>query len=169
MARSLNTTSEQVTWIATASGFAPCAVMSADLVAAICATATAGMVPGLTWVIILRVAQVRTAAAFSPAAFSRTVHHIAPQRRPVALTASPAACSAPPSSYRSQPKSYLLGPDGAVFLLSTALTTLRLLPVRRALRSTPRPDTGGGLPHAFAAMPRLLRKTADRSPRTWPP
>ncbi|MFC4326481.1 GNAT family N-acetyltransferase [Streptomyces andamanensis] len=75
MARSLSTTSEQVTWIATASGFAPCAVMSADLVAAICATATARMVPGLTWVIILRVAQVRTAAAFSPAACALGLIH----------------------------------------------------------------------------------------------
>ncbi|MFH9201322.1 SDR family NAD(P)-dependent oxidoreductase [Streptomyces anulatus] len=36
---------------------------------------------------------------------------------------------------------------------------LSLLPVCRTLRPTPRPDTAGGLLHAFAAMPRLLRRS----------
>ncbi|WP_328564906.1 MFS transporter [Streptomyces coelicoflavus] len=175
MARSLHTTPGQVTWTATAFGFAyaagfliagpltdrygPRAVMSAGLVAATATTAAAGTAPDLTWAVVLRVIQGLTAAAFAPAAFSSIAHHIAPPRRPVALTCVTSGMLGAAVLMQIAAQAVAAGTGWrAVFLLSAALMALSLPLVRRTLRPTPRPDTGGGLLHAFAAMPRLLRK-----------
>ncbi|MBM7439579.1 MFS transporter [Streptomyces sp. HB132] len=174
MALSLHTTPEQVTWTATSFGFAyaagflvvgpltdrygPRAVMTAGLVAATAATAVVSAAPDLTWAIALRMVQGLTAAAFAPAAFSYVTHHIAPKRRAMALTCVTSGMLGAAVLMQIAAQAVAAGPGWrAVFLLSAALMALSLLPVHRTLRPTPRQDTGGLL-HAFAAMPRLLRR-----------
>ncbi|SEB30484.1 MFS transporter [Streptomyces melanosporofaciens] len=175
MADSWATTSGQVTWTATAFGFAyatgflvagpladrygPRAVISTGLVAATIATAAVSAAPHLAWGIALRVLQGLTAATFTPAAFAYVAHHIAPHRRGIALTCvtSGMLAAAVLMQIGAQAVEAALG-WRAVFLLSAALIALGLLPVRRILHSTPSRQTSGGLLQAFAAMPRLLRR-----------
>jgi Arabinose efflux permease len=133
-------------------------VIAAGLVAAAAATAAVSAAPDLTWAVVLRVIQGLTAAAFAPAAFSYVTHHIAPKRRAIALTCVTSGMLGAAVLMQIAAQAVAAGPGWrAVFLLSAALMTLSLLPVRRTLLPTPRQDTSGLL-HAFAAMPRLLRR-----------
>ncbi|MGC9501666.1 MFS transporter [Streptomyces sp. WG7] len=177
MAESLGSTPGQVTWSATAFGFAYAAgfllagpltdrygartVITWGLVVATAATVAVSAAPDLTWVITLRVLQGLSAAAFAPAAFSYVGHHLAPPSRGMALTCLTSGMlgAAVLMQIGAQAVEAPLG-WRAVFLLSAALMALSLLFVRRVLRPTPREDTGasGGLLHAFAVMPRLLRR-----------
>ncbi|AGP61397.1 MFS transporter [Streptomyces rapamycinicus] len=175
MADSWATTSGQVTWTATAFGFAYAtgflvagpladrygsrAVISVGLVAATIATAAVSAAPHLAWGIALRVVQGLTAATFTPAAFAYVAHHIAPRRRGIALTCvtSGMLAAAVLMQIGAQAVEAALG-WRAVFLLSAGLIALGVLPVRRILHRTPRRQTSGGLLQAFAAMPRLLRR-----------
>ncbi|MGW4982169.1 MFS transporter [Streptomyces mirabilis] len=102
MATALGTAPEQVTWTATAFGFAYAAgfllagplsdrygsraVITTGLVAATAATLAVSAAPDLPTAIVLRSLQGLTAATFAPSALSYVVHHIAPQRRGTALT-----------------------------------------------------------------------------------
>jgi len=102
MATALGTKLEQVTWTATAFGFAYAAgfllagplsdrygsraVITAGLVAAMAATLAVSAASDLPTAIVLRSVQGLTAATFAPSALSYAVHHIAPQRRGTALT-----------------------------------------------------------------------------------
>ncbi|MEV6984089.1 MFS transporter [Sphaerisporangium sp. NPDC051017] len=175
MALSLHTTPEKITWTVTAFGFAyaagfllagpltdrygPRAVMTTGLAAATAATAAVSTAPDLTWAITLRIVQGLTAATFAPAAFSYIAHHLAPQRRAIALTCVTSGMLGAAVLMQIAAQAVAAGPGWrAVFLISAALMALSLLPVRRTLSPTPRRDTDGGLLRAFTAMPRLLRK-----------
>lgn len=175
MATALGTTPEQVTWTATAFGFAYAAgfllagplsdrygsraVITAGLVAATAATLAVSAAPDLPTAIALRSVQGLTAATFAPSALSYVVHHIAPQRRGTALTCITSAMFAAAVLLQIGAQAVSAGLGWrAVFWLSAALMALSLIPVGRVLRPTLRHDTGGGLLQAFAAMPRLLRR-----------
>ncbi|WP_264158835.1 MFS transporter [Streptomyces arboris] len=175
MALSLNTTPQQVTWTATAFGIAyaagfliagpltdrygPRAVMVTGMVAATVSTAAAGTAPDLTWAVVLRVVQGLTAAAFAPAAFSYIAHHIAPQRRAIALACVTSGMLGAAVLMQIAAQAVAAGPGWrAVFLISALLMALSLLPVRRLLRPTPHRGTDDGLLQAFAAMSQLLRR-----------
>lgn len=175
MATALGTTPGQVTWTATAFGFAYAAgfllsgplsdrygaraVIIAGLVAATASTAAVGAAPNLPTAIALRGLQGLTAATFAPSALSYVVHHIAPQRRGTALTCitSGMLAAAVVTQIGAQAVAAGLG-WRAVFWLSAALMALSLTLVRRVLRPTPGHGTGGGLLEVFAAMPRLLNR-----------
>ncbi|MER5755967.1 MFS transporter [Streptomyces sp. NPDC002088] len=177
MATALGTTPEQVTWTATAFGFAYAggfllagplsdrygsrAVITAGLVAATAATLAVSAAPDLTWAVALRGVQGLATATFAPSALSYAVHHIAPQRRGIALTCITSGMFAAAVLLQIGAQAVAAGLGWrAVFWISAALMALSLIPVRRVLRPTLRHDThtGGGLRQAFAAMPRLLRR-----------
>ncbi|MDQ0791552.1 MFS transporter [Streptomyces sp. B1I3] len=138
MATSLGATTGQVTWTATSFGFAYAAgflvagpltdrygaraVMTTGLVAATAATAAVSMAPNLTWAIALRVVQGLTAAAFAPAAFSSIAHHLAPQRRAIALTCVTSGMLGAAVLMQIAAQAVAAGPGWhAVFLISAAL------------------------------------------------
>lgn len=173
MATSLGTAPEQVTWTATAFGFAYAAgfllagplsdrygsraVITTGLVAATAATLAVSAAPDLPTAIALRGLQGLTAATFAPSALSYVVHHIAPQRRGTALTCITSGMFAAAVLLQIGAQAVAAGLGWrAAFWLSAALMALSLIPVRRVLRPTLRHGTGGGLSQAFAAMPRLL-------------
>ncbi|MFF4515011.1 MFS transporter [Streptomyces mirabilis] len=173
MATSLGTAPEQVTWTATAFGFAYAAgfllagplsdrygsraVITTGLVAVTAATLAVSAAPDLPTAIALRGLQGLTAATFAPSALSYVVHHIAPQRRGTALTCITSGMFAAAVLLQIGAQAVAAGLGWrAVFWLSAALMALSLIPVRRVLRPTLRHGTGGGLSQAFAAMPRLL-------------
>ncbi|MGW6901094.1 MFS transporter [Streptomyces sp. NPDC054919] len=176
MALSLATTPDRATWTATAFGFAyaagfllagplsdrygPRTLITGGLLTATATTAAVSAAPTLTWALTLRIMQGLTAATFAPAAFSYVAHHIAPQRRGIALTCvtSGMLAAAVLMQIGAQAVASPLG-WRAVFLISAALMALSLLAVRHILQPTPRADsTGGGLLQTFAAMPRLLHR-----------
>ena len=173
MAATLGAAAEQVTWTATAFGFAYAvgfllagplsdrygsrAVITAGLGAATVATLAVSAAPDLTWAIALRSLQGLTTAAFAPSALSYVVHHIAPQRRGTALTCITSGMFAAAVLLQIGAQAVAAGLGWrAVFWLSAVLMALSLIPVRRVLRPTLRHRSGGGLRQAFAAMPRLL-------------
>ncbi|RZB15818.1 MFS transporter [Streptomyces sp. F001] len=175
MATALGTTPEQVTWTATAFGFAYAAgfllagplsdrygsraVITAGLVAATAATLAVSAAPDLPTAIALRSVQGLATASFAPAALSYAVRHIAPQRRGTALTCITSGMFAAAVLLQIGAQAVEAGLGWrAVFWISAALMALSLIPVRRVLRPTLRQGTGGGLGQAFAAMPRLLRR-----------
>ncbi|TXS35496.1 MFS transporter [Streptomyces sp. uw30] len=173
MAAALGTTSGQATWTATAFGFAYAAgfllagplsdrygsraVITTGLVAATAATLAVGAAPDLTWAVALRIVQGLTAATFAPSALSYVVHHIAPQRRGIALTCITSGMFAAAVIMQIGAQAVAAGLGWrAVFWIGAALMALSLIPVRRVLQPTLRHGSGGGLRQAFAAMPRLL-------------
>lgn len=173
MATTLGAAAGQVTWTATAFGFAYAvgfllagplsdrygsrAVITAGLVAATVATLAVSAAPDLTWAIALRTLQGLTTATFAPSALSYVVHHIAPQRRGTALTCITSGMFAAAVLLQIGAQAVAAGLGWrAVFWLSAVLMALSLIPVRRVLRPTLRHRSGGGLRQAFAAMPRLL-------------
>ncbi|MEV2212399.1 MFS transporter [Streptomyces sp. NPDC050997] len=173
MATALGTTPEQVTWTATAFGFAYAAgfllagplsdrygsraVITVGLVAATAATLAVSAAPDLPTAIALRSVQGLTAATFAPSALSYAVHHLAPQRRGTALTCITSGMFAAAVLLQIGAQAVAAGLGWrAVFWIGAALMALSLIPVRRVLRPTVRHGTGGGLRQAFAAMPRLL-------------
>ncbi|WP_329531359.1 MFS transporter [Streptomyces sp. NBC_01450] len=173
MATTLGAAAGQVTWTATAFGFAYAvgfllagplsdrygsrAVITAGLVAATVATLAVSAAPNLTWAIALRTLQGLTTATFAPSALSYVVHHIAPQRRGTALTCITSGMFAAAVLLQIGAQAVAAGLGWrAVFWLSAVLMALSLIPVRRVLRPTLRHRSGGGLRQAFAAMPRLL-------------
>ncbi|WP_329362110.1 MFS transporter [Streptomyces sp. NBC_01483] len=173
MATTLGAAAGQVTWTATAFGFAYAvgfllagplsdrygsrAVITAGLVAATVATLAVSAAPNLTWAIALRSLQGLTTATFAPSALSYVVHHLAPQRRGTALTCITSGMFAAAVLLQIGAQAVAAGLGWrAVFWLSAVLMALSLIPVRRVLRPTLRHRSGGGLRQAFAAMPRLL-------------
>ncbi|MGW7545287.1 MFS transporter [Streptomyces sp. NPDC054770] len=175
MATALGTTPEQVTWTATAFGFAYAAgfllsgplsdrygsraVITAGLVAATVATLAVGAAPDLPTAIALRGLQGLTAATFAPSALSYVVHHIAPQHRGTALTCITSGMFGAAVLLQIGAQAVAAGLGWrAVFWIGAALMALSVLPVRRVLRPARRHGTAGGLGQAFAAMPRLLRR-----------
>ncbi|MFE2065264.1 MFS transporter [Streptomyces sp. NPDC059467] len=173
MATTLGTAPEQVTWTATAFGFAYAAgfllagpladrygsraVTTTGLVAATATTLAVGAAPDLPTAIALRGLQGLTAATFAPSALSYVVHHIAPQRRGTALTCITSGMFGAAVLLQIGAQAVAAGLGWrAVFWIGAVLMALGVLPVRRILRPTVRHGTGGGLRQAFAAMPRLL-------------
>ncbi|MET9778665.1 MFS transporter [Streptomyces sp. NPDC006367] len=175
MATEFGTTPGQVTWTATAFGFAyaagflfagplcdrygPRAVITVGLAAATASTAAVSAVSDLPTAVVLRSLQGLTAATFAPAALSYVVRHIAPRHRGTSLTCVTSGMLAAAVVVQVGAQAVAAGIGWrAVFWISAVLMALNLFPVRRVLRPTPRGGTDGGLLQAFAAMPRLLRQ-----------
>ncbi|WP_285628523.1 MFS transporter [Kineosporia sp. NBRC 101677] len=138
--------------------YGPRAVIVTGLLACTLTTIAVSSASSLGWAVALRAVQGVTAAAFAPAAFAYVAHHIAPARRPFALTCVTSAmlASAIVMQIAVVPVADAAG-WRAVFILNGALMAVSALVSRRVLRSGPH-QRETGLFQAFAVMPALLRR-----------
>nr|WP_269810576.1 MFS transporter [Kineosporia rhizophila] len=173
MSETFDVPGPDITWATTAFGIAyaagflvagpmtdrhgPRAVIVTGLLACTLTTIAVSSASSLGWAVALRAVQGVTAATFAPAAFAYVAHHVAPVRRPFALTCVTSAmlASAIVMQIAVAPVADAAG-WRAVFVINGLLMALSAIVARRVLRPGPHQhDTS--LVQAFAVMPALLR------------
>ncbi|MGH4011153.1 MAG: MFS transporter [Pseudonocardiaceae bacterium] len=174
MATTFGAPAGQLTWMATAFGFAyavgflfagplsdrygPRTIITIGLLATTVTTALVAFAGTLTLGCALRALQGVTAACFAPAAFSYVTEHINPKRRALALTCitSGFLAAAVLMQVAAQVVSAAVNWQ-TVFLISSPCMLLAALANRAVLRPNHREQVAS-VASAFAAMPKLLAR-----------